>query len=244
MANYGLIGKSLDYSFSEEYFKNKFEEEKRQDSYRNIEVDTPQLLEKFLEKNKHSYKGFNVTIPYKETIIPFLDRVDNEAKAIGAVNTIKVNQHHKLIGYNTDHYGFALTLIDFLPLKEKTALILGTGGASKAIAYVLETMDFEYKYVSRNGIGDIYTYENLTEQVIKSHFLIINCTPVGTFPDTKSCPNLPYQYLNKEHVLIDLIYNPEKTEFLKRGFVRGARVSNGLKMLENQAKKSWSIWQK
>lgn len=244
MANYGLIGKTLGHSFSKEYFRNKFEKEARQDIYKNIEIETPQLLEKFLEKNKTNFKGFNVTSPYKEAIIPFLNRLEKDAKQIGAVNTIKVTPTNKLIGYNTDHYGFALTLSDYLPLKEKTALILGTGGASKAIAYVLKTMGFDYKFVSRKGIGEVYRYSDVTERIIKAHYLIINCTPVGTYPDVHACPVLPYQYLTNDHVLIDLIYNPKKTEFLKRGFVNGARVSNGFAMLEHQAKKAWAIWQK
>ena len=186
----------------------------------------------------------NVTSPYKEVIIPLLDRLDNEAKEIGAVNTVKVSSTNKLIGYNTDHYGFALTLSDYLPIKEKKALILGTGGASKAIAYVLETMGFDYKFVSRNGVGDIYRYQDITDHVMAQHYLIINCTPVGTFPNVLACPSLPYNSISSDHVLIDLIYNPSQTEFLKRGFVNGAKICNGNTMLKHQAKKAWSIWQK
>lgn len=244
MAKYGLIGESLGHSFSKKYFRNKFEDEERNDSYENIEVASPVLLENFLKKSKTDFKGFNVTTPYKQAIMPFLDRIDSEAKKIGAVNTVKVSATNKLIGYNTDHYGFALTLSDYVPIKEKTALILGTGGASKAIAYVLETMGFDYKFVSRKGVGDIFRYEDLTDQVIAQHYLIINCTPLGTYPNVLACPSLPYQSITQDHVLIDLVYNPSETEFLKRGFVNGARVSNGYKMLEHQAKKAWTIWQK
>ena len=244
MANYGLIGKTLKHSYSKEFFRKKIEIENRSDSYETLEFEDVDHLEKFLKERKTDFKGFNVTYPFKEQIIPFLDRIDTEAAAIGAVNTVKVSPKKKLIGYNTDHYGFALTLIDYLPLKKKTALILGTGGASKAIAYVLSTMDFDYKYVSRNGVGDILRYQDVTEKVIANHYLIINCTPVGTFPYIEDCPKLPYQSITKNHLLIDLIYNPGETEFLKRGFAKGAIISNGLKMLEHQAKKSWAIWQK
>ncbi|NNJ82837.1 MAG: shikimate dehydrogenase, partial [Flavobacteriaceae bacterium] len=184
----------------------------------------------------------NVTIPYKETIIPYLDKIDKEAEKIGAVNTIKFRKNGKLIGYNTDHYGFAKALSDIFPIKEKTALILGTGGASKAIKYVLETMDFNYEVVSRQESPDTITYEELDEEVISNHLLIVNCTPLGTAPNIEECPKVPYRYITKDHVLFDLIYNPAETEFMKRGFLKGARVSNGRKMLEYQAKKSWRIW--
>ncbi len=244
MAKYGLIGKTLKHTFSEEYFRKKFEKEERNDTYENFEIESPDLLEEFLEKRRLDSKGINVTAPYKEAVMPFLDRIDNEAKLIGAVNTIKITPTQKLIGYNTDDYGFAKTLTDFLPLKNKTALILGTGGASKAIAYVLKTMGFDYKFVSRNGVGDIYTYQNLTSRIMANHYLIINCTPLGSAIDPKSCPSIPYSEINSDHVLIDLIYNPSQTEFLKRGFANGARVCNGLKMLRNQADKSWHIWQR
>ena len=165
-----------------------------------------------------------------------------DASEIGAVNTIKISRKGKLIGYNTDHYGFAKALANLLPLKDKTALILGTGGASKAIAFVLEAMDFDYHFVSRTEAEQTLTYDALNRQCIQSHFLIVNCTPLGTFPDVHEFPNIPYQFLTSDHVLFDLIYNPRETEFMKRGFAKGARVSNGLKMLEHQAKKAWSIW--
>ncbi|EDM44784.1 shikimate 5-dehydrogenase [unidentified eubacterium SCB49] len=244
MSRYGLIGKTLNYSFSKEFFSKKFEKEERDDTYENIELESPEALAQYLKNNKNDFKGFNVTSPYKEAVIPLLDRVNKEAKIIGAVNTIKVTPTKKLVGYNTDVYGFALTLSDFLPIKERTALILGTGGASKAIAQVLKTMDFDYKFVSRKGSDDIYSYQDLTDDVIKQHYLIINCTPLGTYPNVLVYPKIPYMSITKDHVLIDLIYNPSQTEFLKRGFTQGARVCNGLKMLNLQAKKSWSIWQK
>ncbi|GHC54299.1 shikimate dehydrogenase family protein [Ulvibacter litoralis] len=241
MAKYGLIGKDIGYSFSKTFFTAKFEHEKRTDSYVNFDVGSISNLCDIITKNE-DLKGLNVTIPYKEAVIPLLDRIDKEAKKIGAVNTIKINRDGKLIGYNTDNYGFAKALADFLPIKEKTALILGTGGASKAIAYVLETMGFTYRFVSRKKTNENLTYSNLDRNVMVSHYLIINCTPLGTFPNTHELPNIPYQYLTKDHVLFDLIYNPRETEFLKMGYAKGARVTNGFKMLEHQAKKSWSIW--
>ena len=168
--------------------------------------------------------------------------MDKEAKQIGAVNTIKILRNGKLVGYNTDYYGFAKSLSNFLPIKEKTALILGTGGASKAIAYVLNTMGFEYNFVSRTKIDSNLTYNELSREIIQNHYLIVNCTPLGTFPNVQEFPNIPYQFLTNDHLLFDLIYNPKESEFLKMGYVKGARITNGMKMLEFQAKKSWSIW--
>ncbi len=241
MAKYGLIGKNISYSFSKTFFTVKFEQEKRNDSYHNFDIECIHLLPEILAKNK-DIKGLNVTIPFKEEVIPLLDRLDKEAEKIGAVNTIKILKDGRLAGYNTDHYGFAQSLADFLPLKEKTALILGTGGASKAIRYVLETMGFDYKMVSRTASDNTITYDDLTREMMASHYLIINCTPLGTFPNVDSYPDIPYSHITRDHVLFDLVYNPRETEFLKRGFAKGARVSNGLKMLEFQAKKSWKIW--
>tara|TARA_R100001369_G_scaffold88623_1_gene125423 strand:- start:1915 stop:2646 length:732 start_codon:yes stop_codon:yes gene_type:complete len=241
MAKYGLIGKDISYSFSKTFFSVKFEQENRQDTYHNFDIESIDEFPKIVSITD-SLKGLNVTIPYKETIIPLLDRIDNEAAEIGAVNTIKFQNDGSLKGYNTDHYGFAKSLANFLPIKEKTALILGTGGASKAIKYVLDTMDFAYKIVSRTKKENAITYNDLTRDIVASHYLIINCTPLGTSPNITECPHIPYQYITADHVLFDLIYNPSQTEFLKLGRVQGARTSNGLKMLEYQAKKAWKIW--
>ncbi len=241
MAKYGLIGKKIDYSFSKTFFSIKFEQENRQDSYHNFDIPCIEELPEIIAKHE-DLKGLNVTIPYKEAVIPLLDKVDKEAQKIGAVNTIKIQRDGRLIGYNTDHYGFAKALANLFPITEKTALILGNGGAAKAIAYVLDAMQFDYKIVSRESSETTISYESLTQGIITSHSLIINCTPLGTFPNIQECPDIPYHYLTKDHVLFDLIYNPRETEFLKRGFAKGARVSNGLKMLEYQAKKSWKIW--
>lgn len=241
MAVYGLIGRNIDYSFSKQYFTEKFQNEKKKHSYQNFDIEHLDALSEILS-NTPKLKGLNVTIPYKESIIPFLDDVDEEAANIGAVNTIKIKSNGKLIGYNTDHYGFAKALEPFLPLTNKTALVLGTGGASKAIRYVLDVMGFDYKIVSRSPSNNVLTYKDLTPVIIKDHLLIINCTPLGTYPNILDCPSIPYLYLHKDHLLFDLIYNPTTTEFLKRGFAQGAQISNGYKMLVHQANKAWRIW--
>tara|TARA_R100001480_G_scaffold152548_1_gene154698 strand:- start:264 stop:995 length:732 start_codon:yes stop_codon:yes gene_type:complete len=241
MAKYGLVGHNIGYSFSKTFFTAKFEQENRNDTYHNFDVECIEKLEEIISKTE-DLKGLNITIPFKESVLPLLDRVDKEAQKIGAVNTIKFLKDGRLAGYNTDYYGFAKALADLLPLKEKTALILGSGGASKAVTYVLEAMDFKFKIVSRTKKDGVLTYKDLNKEIIQSHYLIVNTTPVGTFPNTTEFPNIPFQYIGKDHVLFDLIYNPRETEFLKMGYAKGARVSNGMKMLEYQAKKSWKIW--
>lgn len=241
MGVYGLVGKNIAYSFSKAFFTEKFETEKRNDSYENFDIPSLEKLPEIIKKTDR-LRGLNVTIPYKEAIIPYLDDIEEEAKTIGAVNTIKVHKNGKLTGYNTDHYGFAKSLEVFFPFEEKTALVLGSGGASKAIRFVLDVMGFEYKMVSRNEKEGYTTYQDLNEKVISEHKLIINCTPLGTHPKVEQCPPIPYQFITKQHMLFDLIYNPATTEFLKRGFAQGAQISNGHKMLEEQALKAWAIW--
>ncbi|MDC8003451.1 shikimate dehydrogenase [Aureisphaera galaxeae] len=241
MARYGLIGKNIDYSFSKAYFTSKFEKEKRRDTYQNFDLEHIDLLPDIVAQYPDA-KGFNVTIPYKESVMELLDRIDKEALEIGAVNTIKKLKDGRLAGYNTDHYGFAKSLADFLPLEAKTGLVLGTGGAAKAVRYVLKAMGFEYLSVSRQKTEETITYKELTPEIMASHFLIVNCTPLGTYPNVDECPSIPYQQITDKHFLFDLIYNPSETEFLKRGFAKGAKVCNGLKMLEYQAEKAWTIW--
>ena len=205
MAKYGLIGKNIGYSFSKAFFTTKFSQENRTDTYQNFDIASIESLKDVIQANE-TLKGVNVTIPYKESVIPLLDRIDKEAKKIGAINTIKIHQDGSLVGYNTDHYGFAKALADFLPLKEKSALILGTGGASKAVSYVLDAMNYKYQLVSRTKTEMTLSYDELNEDLISNHLLIINCTPLGTFPKTQEFPDIPYQYLSKDHLLFDLIY--------------------------------------
>ena len=241
MAKYGLIGYNIGYSFSKTFFNFKFEKENRNDSYENFDIPVLSKISEILENNP-DLKGLNVTIPYKKSIIQLLDKVDKEALQIGAVNTIKINKDGTLKGYNTDHYGFSKALMEFLPIKEKKALVLGTGGASKAVKYVLEIMNFEVTQVSRTKTENNITYTDLNRDIIKQNYLIVNCTPLGTFPKIEECPDIPYEYLTKDHLAFDLTYNPRETKFMKLSKERGARKSNGLKMLEYQAKKAWSIW--
>ena len=241
MAKYGLIGHNIGYSFSKTFFNFKFEKENRNDSYENFDIPVLSKISEILENNP-DLKGLNVTIPYKKSIIQLLDKVDKEALQIGAVNTIKINKDGTLEGYNTDHYGFSKALMEFFPLKEKKALVLGTGGASKAVKYVLQIMNFEVTQVSRTKTENNITYTDLNRDIIKQNYLIVNCTPLGTFPKIEECPDIPYEYLTKDHLAFDLTYNPRETKFMKLSKERGARKSNGLKMLEYQAKKAWSIW--
>ncbi|MDA9774839.1 shikimate dehydrogenase [Algibacter sp.] len=243
MNKLGLLGKDISYSFSRTYFKEKFENENiKNTSYENFDIENIDLFPSII-KNTKGLKGLNVTIPYKEQVIPFLDKVNKKAKAIGAVNTIRITKKGKLVGYNTDCYGFKKTLKPFIKSHHKKALILGTGGASKAIAYTLDEMGITYLYVSRklsDGVG--FSYETLTEDDISDNQIIINSTPLGTFPNIEDCPNIPYHAINEKHILFDLIYNPEETKFLKLGNKNRATTINGLRMLEFQAEKAWSIW--
>ena len=236
MKTYGLIGKNISYSFSRNYFNNKFKNENILNSlYVNFDIDNTSELNNIFNKNNY---GFNVTIPYKETIIPYLDSLDFHAEQIGAVNTIKI-ENEKKIGFNTDWIGFKKSTEPLLKSHHKKALILGTGGASKAIIYALKQLQIEHLILSRNGKN---TYEDLSEEIIQNHTIIINCTPVGTFPNTDSAPEIPYQFITKNHLVYDLIYNPAETLFLKKCKEKGAVTKNGLEMLEIQAEESWKIW--
>lgn len=238
---FGLIGKNISYSFSRGYFKNKFKNlNLEQYTYENFDLET---IEEFnsIFTSKEAIKGLNVTIPYKEEIMPHLDQIDSAAQKIGAVNTIKIDENG-LTGYNTDAYGFKNSIVPHLQPHHKKALILGTGGASKAIAYVLEELGITYSFVSRSGKKNGFTYEDLTIDQIEDHTLIINCSPVGTYPNIEEKPAIPYQNITKRHLLFDLIYNPEETAFLQAGKLKGATICNGLRMLELQAEKAWSIW--
>ena len=243
MNKLGLLGKDISYSFSRVYFKNKFEKEKiNNTSYENFDIENIELFPALIKETKN-LKGLNVTIPYKEAVMPFLDKLNKKAKEIGAVNTIKITKKGKLVGYNTDCYGFKKSLEPYLKPHHKKALILGTGGASKAIAYSLLKLNIAYSYVSRSKSKAVsFTYDSLTETIISEHQIIINCTPLGTYPNIENCPEIPYKAISSNHVLFDLIYNPEETKFLELGKKNGATGINGLNMLKLQAEKAWSIW--
>ena len=240
MKNFGLLGKNIDYSFSRGYFKNKFETNKLECSYNNFDLETIEDFEEL--KNTTQLSGLNVTIPYKQEVIPYLDAIDSEAQEIGAVSTIKI-KNGKLTCYNTDHFGFENSLKPHLKPHHKNALILGTGGASKAVAFALKKLGIPFEYVSRSQSPAVkYTYELLSKKGIGEYQIIINCTPLGTFPDVTKCPQIPYDQITSNHLLFDLIYNPEETLFLKQGNKKNATTLNGLEMLSLQAEKSWEIW--
>jgi shikimate dehydrogenase len=241
MKNFGLLGKNIDYSFSRGYFKDKFETNKLDCSYNNFDLEKIEDFES-LKTSDIKITGLNVTIPYKQVVIPYLDAIDSEAQEIGAVNTIKI-ENGKLTGYNTDHYGFQQSLKPHLKPHHKKALILGTGGASKAIAFALKKLGIYFEYVSRTQSHNVkYNYESLATSGIENYQIIINCTPLGTFPDIHKCPEIPYEHLTSKHLLFDLIYNPEETLFLKQGNAKNATTLNGLEMLRLQAEKSWELW--
>lgn len=242
MSRFGLLGKNIAYSFSRGYFKAKFEAEQLPFTYENFDLADMAMFPKLLQDHP-DISGLNVTIPYKEQVLPYLDKLDKKAKKIGAVNTITINSKGKLKGYNTDCYGFKKSLQPFLKKHHKKALILGTGGASKAIAYTLKKMKIKFDYVSRTPKVNVkFTYDELTIEDIQNYKIIINCTPVGTHPEVNSCPEIPYDGITDQHLLYDLIYNPEETKFLRLGKSQGAQICNGLKMLEFQAEKAWKIW--
>lgn len=241
---FGLVGKNISYSFSRGYFADKFKSENLPHSYVNFDLQSIEELKEVIKKTS-DLKGLNVTIPYKEQVIPLLDELDKKAKKIGAVNTISISKDKKLIGYNTDYYGFKNSLKPHLKSHHKKALILGTGGASKAIAYALKKLNIQYDFVSRSQKeGVTFLYSDLSDTIISDYTIIINCTPIGTYPNTDECPDIPYNAITKNHVLYDLIYNPEQTKFLSHGHNKGAVTINGLEMLRLQAEKSWKIWQK
>ena len=227
MRKFGLLGKNISYSFSKGYFKDKFEREKITDAcYENFDISEIEKFPEIFDKNQE-IKGLNVTIPYKEAVIAFLNKLDKIARSIGAVNTIRIMKSGKLKGYNTDYYGFKKSLKPLLAQHHQKALILGTGGASKAVAYALKSLDIEYLFVSRSNNDNTLTYGQLNEEIIHSHTIIINCTPLGTFPKVDDCPQIPYQFLTKDHILYDLIYNPSETQFLKNGKEKNCNTING-----------------
>ena len=244
MDKYGLIGYPLGHSFSISFHNQRFADEGINAKYLNFEISSIDDLPAVLGSNPE-LKGLNVTIPYKEKVIPFLDYVSPEARAIGAVNVIRVVHEGKKIilrGYNSDVIGFTQSIEPMLEPYHKKALVLGTGGASKAIAYGLRSLGLECVFVSRYERPDTIQYNRITPEIVREYNVIVNCTPMGMFPKTDECPLLPYEAMDERNILYDLIYNPDETLFMRRGAEHGAAVKNGLEMLLLQAFASWDFW--
>lgn len=241
---YGLIGHPLGHSFSKKFFNEKFQNEMIDAEYRNFDIDTIKSFPTIIEEHSN-LRGLNVTIPYKELIIPYLDELSEDAQAIGAVNVIKISRNHggvHLKGYNSDVIGFTDSIRPLLKPFHKKALILGTGGASKAIRYGLYKLGFETCFVSRRPKEGMLTYSDLTADIMAEYTVIVNCSPVGMFPHTDERPDLPYQFIGSHHILYDLVYNPDETLFMKSGKEQGATTKNGLEMLILQARAGWNFW--
>jgi len=248
MRLFALIGYPLTHSFSKKYFTEKFKREGISNCrYELLELPDYKGFPNLIASH-HDLVGLNVTIPHKQNIIPFLDELDAASAArIGAVNTIKILANGRLKGYNTDYYGFRLSLEQWLQslnvsIEGLKALVLGNGGAAKAVFAALEDIQISYQIVSRQKTASTISYEDLTKDVIASHHLIINTSPVGTYPKVDECPAIPYEWLSKKHLLYDLVYNPAETLFLKKGKQQNAQTHNGLPMLQLQAEKAWEIW--
>ena len=245
MDKYGLIGFPLGHSFSISYFNQRFQDEGIDAVYENYEIPNIDALAEILDSNPE-LKGLNVTIPYKEKVVPFLDSISPEARAIGAVNVIRVTHRGnktELKGFNSDVIGFTKSIEPMLDKKwHQKALILGTGGASKAIDYGLRSLGLETVFVSRYERPNTIQYKTITPEIVKEYNVIVNCTPLGTYPKTEECPDLPYEAMDSHTILYDLIYNPDETLFMKRGAQYGANVKNGLEMLLLQAFASWEFW--
>ena len=244
MKLYGLIGKKLGHSYSADFFSSKFKKEKIDAEYKLFPLPSIQDLPGLIKENT-DLVGLNVTVPYKEEVLPYLTSLSEETRKIKAVNVIKISREKEEIilkGYNSDGYGFRQSLLPLLRPDIKKALILGTGGASKAVDYVLKNLGIKTTFVSRTPAPDRITYKDLDKKTIDENLLIVNTTPVGMFPDTGFYPDIPYQFLTPKHICYDLIYNPEETEFLRRAKEMGATIKNGLEMLRLQAERSWEIW--
>lgn len=245
MRTFGLIGFPLGHSFSKKFFTEKFEQEGIEDcSYELFPMQTIDAITDLTEQND-TLRGLNITIPHKVNVLPYLNELDDAAKTIGAVNCISIEKKDGkkwLKGYNTDAFGFAESLKPFLKDHHNKALVLGDGGAAKAVKYVLGQLDISFLSVVRTAMPNAILYEQLTEELIGAHQLIINTTPLGTFPNVDAAPDIPYHLLTDQHLAYDLVYNPEETEFMRRAKEQGAAVKNGLEMLQLQALRAWSIW--
>ncbi len=241
---FGLLGKNISYSFSKKHFTEKFFKENLNECYyENFDMNSIDEFPRLLQNNP-KIKGLNVTIPYKESIIPYLQKLSKKAKKIGAVNVIRFTSNDKLKGYNSDYYGFKKSIEPLLKSHHKKALILGTGGASKAIKYALKELEIPFTVVSRTSNEKVISYDQLNANTIDSHQILINCTPLGTSPNTEAFPPIPYTYITSKHLAYDLIYNPEETVFLAKAKAQGAITKNGYEMLLLQAEKAWEIWNK
>ena len=241
---YGLLGYPLVHSFSQTYFNQKFEAENISAQYINFEIPDIGMLMEVVAENEN-LNGLNVTIPYKEQVIPFLDEIDPAAKEVGAVNVIKFIRDKdglRLKGYNSDIIGFTDSIKSLLKPHHQSALVLGTGGAAKAVSYSLRKLGLDVQLVSRRKSANTLVYEELTKNDLKTHKVIVNTTPLGMYPNVDICPDIPYRYLTPQHLCYDLIYNPDETLFLKNSRLAGAQVKNGLEMLLLQAFASYSIW--
>lgn len=249
MMEFGLIGYPLTHSFSAKYFNDKFKQEAIEARYLNFEISDIHQINNIIDHHP-TLKGLNVTIPYKEQVIPFLDDISPAAEAIGAVNVITIERDNgsskpKLVGHNTDYLGFKHSIEPHITASHRKALVLGTGGASKAVGYALTQLGIEWIYVSRSkGNNETLTYNDLNQEVLSDYTVIINASPVGTYPNVNEAPNIPYNTLTSQHLLYDLVYNPAETLFLKKGSDLGAVVKNGAEMLTLQALAAWDIWNK
>ena len=240
---FGLVGKNISYSFSKAHFSKKFEKlALHNHSYENFDLENIQDFPEIFKGDSAGLIGLNVTIPYKEKVAEYLDAIDEDAATIGAINTIKMEASGRKVGYNTDVYGFKNSLLPLLQPHHKKALILGTGGASKAVAFAFDQLGISYVFVSRTPSLHQLSYKDLNAELMETHHILVNCSPLGTSPNTALCPEIPYASLTEKHLLYDLIYNPAETTFLRRGKEQGASIKNGLEMLELQAEKSWEIW--
>ena len=236
MKTFGLVGKSLSHSFSSQYFSEKFYKENITNcQYLNFEIDDISNIKKLISEN--DILGLNITVPYKTSIIPYLDGVSDESEEINAVNTVKI-VNGRLYGFNTDIIGFKRSISPILD-NRKTALVLGNGGSSKSVQYVLKNLDISFKVVSRKTKLE---YQHVDKEIMATTDVIINCTPLGMYPETESYPKIPYDFLNSKHLLFDLVYNPKQSKFLTFGIAKNCIVKNGLEMLHIQAEESWNIW--
>lgn len=241
---FAVVGRPLAQSYSATYWNEKFEQKKLLGClFENLELKTISQLKDFIDTHKNA-RGFCVTIPFKTSVMSLLDEIDETARNIGAVNCVKVRKSDdgvKLIGYNTDWVGFSEMIKPMLTPAHKKSLILGTGGASKAVSYAFDKMGVEYDFVSRDKDGCL-KYGDLTEKVINDHLIIVNATPLGSFPNTKECPDIPYEFITPDHVVVDLIYNPIRTLFLQQAELKGAAIKNGWEMFTKQADEAWRIF--